>query len=101
MEHTIVKVCLLVGGANCARCHGSDSMYPHSIVFLCSCGQAATGKADHTWAIIKNNDGSVSLSPSVNWPDHLHEQVRTELAPNLSELFGLELAEEGSIPGAI
>ena len=86
--------------SGCATCgpdeRGLLHMNPHNIVFLCSCGKSATGRADHIWKVTNQDGHDLTLSPSVNWLNdpknpaagsHLHSFVTARAVPSIGDLF--------------
>ena len=95
-EHTIAELYYNMNRADCPQCSPTT---PHSVIFRCTCGEVATGVRDHIWTLTPNDDGTVSLSPSVNWLNdpkdaskgsHLHEFTRAPVAKSMAEVHGVE-----------
>lgn len=91
MEHLIIAVAV-AQSEGCGTC--SDT-HPHQLIFKCSCGKTAAGKKDHTWTLVRNTDGTVNISPSVNWMNdpgddskgsHLHYYANNVPVKHIDEL---------------
>lgn len=56
----------------------------------CACRSWACGVSDHIWTATPNGDGTVALSPSVDWPRHFHEFYNRVPVQSMAALHFLE-----------
>lgn len=70
--------------------HGLVMVYfptPDDPVFRCLCWHIASGVTKSIWSVITNLDGTVALSPSVNFPEHFHDFYHNvKVASSMAEL---------------
>lgn len=46
---------------------------PGRPIIACRCGEIASGVQGQTWKVMRHDDATVSLLPSLDWPGHFHE----------------------------
>lgn len=79
----------------CEQCE--DKNRPHNVVVKCTCGETATGKTAHIWAVTSRKPGLpgteirafVSLAPSFDWSSvhPVHEFLTDAPLVGIAELY--------------